>query len=162
MIGQLGGSAYQPYGIRILGSSGVTSSVTGTTSETQLANITIPANSMGENGKLRVTAIWSFSGSNNKTLRVKHSGAAGTVFGTSVQTTNASAQTQTIIGNAGVANAQRGYIVLLTPYSGSANAIASGSADTTVDTTIYISGQLANTGETITLESYSVELIPGV
>jgi hypothetical protein len=36
-----------------------------------------------------------------------------------------------------------------------------GTANTAADTTVVLSGQLANTGETITLRSYMVETIYG-
>lgn len=44
-------------------------------------------------------------------------------------------------------------------FGSSASAFITAAIDTTVDQVIYISGQLANTGETVTLEGYSIEVI---
>lgn len=164
-IEQHGGFVPAQQSITVLGSSGTPVSVTGNTNETQLASIKVPANSMGPNGRLRITTLWSWTNSaNNKVTRVRLGGAAGTVFGERTATTTASMQGLTQIVNNGAANAQKGRPIgsLFAPYGDSAGVILTSAIDTTVDTTVYISGQLANSGETITLEAYTVELIPGV
>lgn len=146
----------------ILGSSGAAAGVTGTTSETQLASITVPAGAMGKNGAVGITTLWSYTNSaNGKTVRVRFGGPSGVAYQTLVATTTATLQTQTIIINNNSTGAQKAFTGLTLPYATSTSALTTSSVDTTAATTIYISGQLASSGETITLESYTVELIPG-
>ena len=45
--------------VRTLAQSAVAASLTGTTTETALATIVIPAGSMGPNGQVEVAALWS-------------------------------------------------------------------------------------------------------
>ena len=133
-------------------------SVTGTTSETTLASIVIPAGLLGVNGVLRITSLWTYTNSvNNKTLKVNF---GGTTWFNQAQTTTASAQSMTIIRNRGVVNSQVGYAISAGSAFGSTSvANPTAAIDTTASQTITITGTLANTGETITLESYIVELL---
>jgi hypothetical protein len=145
--------------------SGVGASVSSGTAEVQLASIAVPAGAMGTTGALRILCFWSHTNSgNNKVLRVRFSGSGGTTFGTSTATTTVFTQSLTIIRNAGAANSQRSQSTgtFIIPYGASAGAVLTGAIDTSVATTVYISGQPATGGETITLEHYTVELIPGV
>lgn len=144
---------------RVIGASGVAVPVTGTTSETSLAGITIPANAMGPNGILRITALFSYTNSaNNKTLRYRFgNGLSGTIFAASVLTTTAATRLTQTIQNRNSASSQIGGLVNGS-LGGTSSASITGTIDTTASKTLTISGQLANTGETITLESYIVEL----
>lgn len=146
----------------ILGSSGAPSSVTGTLTETQLASIVVPAGSMGVSGQLRVTTEWSYTNSaNNKTLNVKWGGIGGTNFLGAIFTTTAGARFQQTIANKGSAASQKGW-ASSAAFGSFPSAFVTSAIDTSAATTLVISAQLANTGETITLEGYTVELIPGV
>jgi hypothetical protein len=148
---------------RVLAASAVAAHHTGDTLETALATIAIPAGAMGPNGALRITAVFSHTNSaNNKTLRVRLGGMSGAAFMNYSNSANASQMTQRIIqnrnsqalqvsGSAGIANA-------VAPNTGSP---ATGAIDTSVAQDLVISGQLANAGETVTLESYLVELAYG-
>lgn len=146
----------------ILGASAATGmSVTGTSSETALATITVPAGSMGLNGIIRVTPLFSYTNSaNNKTLRVRLGGISGPAFLANTATTSLLAQPIVMIRNRGVANSQVGFTAAtFSSIATTTGSLATGSVDTSAATTLVISGELANTGETITLESYIVELI---
>jgi hypothetical protein len=141
-------------------------SVTGTGSETALATIAIPAGAMGANGRLRITAHWTYTNSvNNKTLRIRFgasgAGTGGTLYVSSTATTTAGYRYQLEIANRNAANSQ----VAFTGATGGWSTSGTGSVTSTIDTTaaseVVISGVLANTGETITLESYQVEIIYG-
>lgn len=142
----------------VLGQSGVASSVTGTTSETTLATIPVPAGLMGLNGVLRVTAMWTVTNSaNNKALRVVF---GGSLFSGVDLTTTASAQFQTHIRNRGAANSQIGFIVSSGfPFATSGGSPVTGAVNTAVAQNLLITGQLASGAETITLEAYTVELL---
>lgn len=140
-----------------IASSGVAASVTGTLTETQLATITIPANLLGLNGSLRVTTTWGATASGNaKTYKVRYSGSGGQGFLSASVTTTPANTFVTIIQNKNATNSQGGASV-----GAPQSSTLTGSVDTTAATTVYISGTLANTGETITLISYTVEFIPG-
>lgn len=138
--------------------TGAASSITGDTNETTLATCTVPANSMGANGVLRITTQWSHTNSaNNKTLRVKFS---GTNYLSVNVTTTATSRVQSQITNRNATNSQVGNNNAIGSFGGSSGGLVTSTIDTTVSHNIVITGTLANSGETITLESYLVELIP--
>jgi hypothetical protein len=142
---------------RVLAQSSVPVAHTGSTSETTLASVTIPAGSMGANGRLRITSLWSGTNSaNNKTMRHKF---GGTNYFAQNMTTHQSWRQETEIGNRNATNSQIG---------NSNNSWGSGgvapntsAVDTTVDTTVLLTGQLANAADTLVLESYRVEILNG-
>lgn len=148
--------------LRVMGQSGAASSVTSTTNETALATVTIPANTMGANGALRINMLFSFTNNANaKTLRIRLGGISGTIFMAVTSITNqASLPLHRIIMNRNATNSQ------ITQQSSSGqsynvttSAVTTGAVDTTASQDLVITGQLTNTGDTITLEYYSVELL---
>ncbi|QDV34903.1 hypothetical protein [Tautonia plasticadhaerens] len=143
----------------ILSSSAVSASITGTLTETTLATVTVPANVLGTNGQLAITSGWSHTNSaNTKTLRVRYDGAGGTAFSSFALTTAATSRVYTTIQNRNATNSQGGVGGGVTFGTSSSTAVTA-SVDTTAATTLALTGQLSNTGETITLESATVELI---
>lgn len=150
--------------VLVLGSSSASVSVSSGTAEVQLGAITVPANSMGANGRLRITTWWSYTNNaNNKTLRVRFNGISGTAFQTVVVTTTASSFLQININNNNATNAQKNVAANSSGGVGStASAFVTAAIDTTATVVVSITGQPASGGDTITLESYLVELIPGV
>lgn len=149
----------------VLGKSGAAVNTPADTSEDTLATINIPANAMGANGVLRIYTLWSFTSSaNNKTLRIRFSGASGTIYMNPVFTTSVGYAALTMIANRNATNSQVGFASAATNGglgSSSASANVTSSVDTTAATSLVITGQKASAGETLTLESYLVELIPG-
>jgi hypothetical protein len=147
----------------IVASSGTAASVTGTTSETQLAPITIPAGLLKANDKLRISTLWSYTNSaNNKTPRIRFSGAGGAaIMAINVTKTTALVDQRVVHAN-NATNPQKTTPWTLAGGFGTTTAAPSTTAvDTTVPGTLYISGQLALGSETLTLEAYTVEHIPG-
>lgn len=143
---------------RVLAASAIAASVTGATAETVLATVAVPPGAMGANGVLRITAQWSLTNSANvKTLRTRFSGTAGPAFHASNLTANTSFRHQVEIHNRGVANAQVGMSASVA-FGGSGGAAITAAIDTSLAQDIVFSAQLANAGETATLESYLVEL----
>lgn len=144
----------------VLGASAVAASITGTVAETSLAAVTVPAGAMGANGDMRFTALFSYTNSaNNKTIRVRFgNGLSGTLFISSVLTTTAASRISGTISNRNNSASQIGGLVN-GAIGGSSTANITAAIDTTASQTLTFSGQLANTGETITLESYVVELL---
>lgn len=150
-------------GVYVLCASAATGmSVTGTTSETTLATCTVPANAMGANGVLRITAVWSNNNSaNTKSFRVKFPGTSGTNYLTLNTTTNISHRMQAQIANRNATNSQVGMSASTsqTGWASSSVALATSTADTTADQDVSFRAQLANGSDTATLESLLVELI---
>lgn len=150
---------------RVLAASAVASSVTGTTTETALATITLPGGAMGPNGVARITSNWSYTNSaNSKTVRYRlgASGVSGTAMLQASVTTTATHVLQRTIHNRNAQNSQlSSAIATQTSWNSSANANATAAIDTSSDQPIVLSGQLTNTGETVTLESYVVEMAHG-
>ncbi len=149
----------------ILGQSGAGVSHTGNTNETILATVVVPAGLMGLNGVIRIRTLWTLTNNaNNKTRRIRF-GASGAGTGGSVILGFASASTAssphfTQIQNRNSASSQVG----MTTGAGSGGwaESASGVVTTSIDTSavceLAITGQLATGTDTITLESYFVEL----
>ena len=139
--------------------SGTASSVTGTTTETTLATITIPANAMGPNGQIEIIPLWSFTNSaNTKTMRVKF---ASTAFYTQAATATAVTQSLVRIANRNSASSQVGAPGANAGLGNFTAAVITSAENTTSPVTLTITGQLTNTGETITLESYLVRVTYG-
>jgi hypothetical protein len=157
---QVAGAGRTPY---VLAQSGVAVPLTGVTDETILATITVPANTLGANGSIRITAGFSYTSSTNtKTPRIKFGGASGMLlFGPAITTANAQVVAQVSVHNRNSQNSQiSSYTSGTSTYSTSTTSPATGTIDTTQAQTILITGQLAVGTETLTLERYTVEVIP--
>ena len=157
--------AYQ-YNPVIVGASGTAVSLTGTTNLTAMATIPIPAGIMGKSGGLRITLTFTCTNSaNNKTMRI-HFGAtgsstSGTQYLTSTVTTITGAREMRLIFNKNSTTSQMG-LPPGTPTGGlgqTAGAFVTSTVDTGIASEICISGQLASSGETLTLEDYVVEAL---
>lgn len=147
--------------IILLASSAVPVSHTGDTSETVLATVPIPAGLMGLNGALRINSLWSTPGGsgNNKTCRIRLGGiSGGTVFAIANTTNLSIFDTNRIVHNRNSASSQS---LRATNSSGGATSAAAAtlSVDTSVAVDLVFTASLANSGESITLEEYMVELI---
>lgn len=146
----------------MLAQSAVAVPLTGTVAETVLATIPLPGGAMGANGLIRINTLWTMTSSANvKTPRIRLGGAAGTEFYSQTHTTVATLRHQTEIMNRNSQSSQVGFPTIAGGggWSTSAQAITTGAIATSADTTIVISGQLANSGETITLQAYNVEVL---
>lgn len=143
--------------------SGIQVASSNITSEVVLATISIPANSMGLNGRIRVSTLWTYTNSaNTKTPRVRFGGAGGTIFQGISATTSASLTVMTQIANRGATNSQVGNASAFgNSFGASTGAVTTGAIDTTAAVDIVLSCQMAALAETCNLESYLVELIPG-
>lgn len=133
------------------------------TTEDILATVNIPAGVMGLNGILRVSTRWSFTGSvNAKTSRVRLGGIGGTLYqGAANGATDIAAMYQMTIQNRNAANSQIGHINAAgaSGFGPSTGAHQTGAIDTSLAQTVVITGQKASAGETMTLETYFIELI---
>lgn len=142
----------------VLAQSAVPASVTGTTTETTLATINIPAGAVGPNGSLSITTLWTMTNNaDTKTTRIRLAGQGYLAFAAASVMAQ---QSVTIIRNRNAYNSQIGY------NSASSTGLGStGSSNTasTVDMSqaqsLTITGQLGTSTDTITLEGYTVELL---
>ena len=148
------GTRWVTDGIQVLARSAVAVSHTGDVNETTLATVTVPAGILGISGSLRVTPLYTTTNSaNNKTLRVDF---GGTDYWSFVVTTSVSEVAQITIRNRAATNSQiGGQLLTSSGFSFSTNAFV-----TSAVVSLTLTGQLANAGETVTLEGYTVEILP--
>jgi hypothetical protein len=146
----------------VLAQSNVAVSHTGDTVATTLATVQVPAGAMGANGRVKISSSWSYTNSaNNKTCRVRWGGASGTILMNGVYTTTVSNTDVRYIGNRNATNSQVAGASTSAAGGGLgpvAGAIVTDTVDTTAAVDIAFTALLANSGETIALESYCVEL----
>lgn len=136
---------------------------TGSVLETTLATIAVPASRFAVGDMLRITTQWKFTpvGAGVWTPRIKFGGT--TFFDPGALFTGAtlSARNQIQIANRAT-NVQVGNSLTQLNFSSNTGAPVVGAVDTTLDQNIAITAQLANATDTMTLESWLVELIkPG-
>src|SRR5215472_477231 len=132
-------------------------SLTGTTSETAMFDVPVPANAMGPVGILRVTTAWSMTNNtNNKQMRGRFSTTANNVAGSMILNVGATSvavmQTQSITRNAAATGSQMTHAVgQANPYLAVPAALVSASVDTTQVTHLTVTGTLAVGTDTLTL-----------
>ena len=139
--------------------SDLTSSVslTGTTLETTLVTITIPAGLIGSSGKVKLYPLWSVTNNaNNKTLRVKLGGSTGYFLQMSGY---AQLSSLVIFRNFNSESVQKVSSGLPAGLGSTSGAFTSLTIDTSAATTLTITGQLAVGTDTLTLESLFVEVV---
>lgn len=142
----------------VLAQSAVAVSKTGDLVEATLASITIPAGAMGLNGSLRLTTVWSMT--NNANIKNVITKWGGTNIATLPCASMATYREQRQINNRNAANSQVSFVSSFGGWSNSGVAIGTFTKDTTQDQALAIAVQLANAADTITLEAYTLELIP--
>ena len=131
--------------------------LTGTTSATTLATITIPAGLLGANGKLKIYPLWATTNNANvKTLRVNIGGLLCTTMVSQNVPNNSGL---VIIRNTNNEAAQKCSSGLVAGIGSSTGSIAPLTIDTTAATTITITGQLAVGTDTLTLEDLFIEVV---
>lgn len=134
---------------------------TGTTSETAIATISLLAAVIGANGWLEITTMWACNNNANaKTPRVRFGGIAGTSYELQAMASNVSQRDLTIIANRNSQGSQIGRVSGQGAggYGVSTAAPQTGAIDTSIAQTIVLTAQLANAGDNMTLEGYSVTL----
>jgi len=149
-------------GVYILAASSVASStLTGTTAETTLATVVVPANSMGANGRIEIEAVWGFSsGGSPGTRTTRHRFA-----GNSIHTQACANTVQTYSTNPGISNrnATNSQVCRNTAAAGSwgttVSSIQTFAIDTTSAQNITFTCQLSDAGDSAVLHSYCVKLI---
>lgn len=153
---------------QILSQSAQQVAVPNTTNETTVATITIPANTMGANGFIRIGPIvWTenSAGASNKTVRVK---LGGTTVATFTHATN-TAGVNTVyispefnIANTGLVNAQSTALPfsLTTGIYLASSATIATAVDTSIAASLTITMQKGTAADTLRLESYQALIYP--
>ena len=118
---------------------------TGTTAETTMLTVSIPASLMNKRGRLSFIGLLSLTNNANlKTLKVKFGG-------------------QTLATVTSTSQAALGFVTWLLNLNSETSQKNGNAVSFTIDTTIandlVITGQLANAGDTVTLTAVSMELI---
>lgn len=157
------GSMWVPVtGSVVLAQSAVAVSCPVDATEDILATINVPAGLLGPNGLLRVSYLASFTNNANvKTWRVRLGGIGGTGLKTIALANNTTYQDSLWLANRGAANSQVSGISTGSTFSIGSNGVITAAIDTSLATTLVITGQKATAGDTLTLESYLVEAFPG-
>lgn len=151
--------------VRVVGRQNVDQQVTGTTTETVLATITIPANLMGPNGWVRVVLVPNFSGVGGiKTVKLKHGGNT-LVTGNVAATDTGQGLWEILIWNKNATNSQYATGFAMYELTGGTSFkvpldILANIVDTTLAQDIVITGTLVNAGDTIALLGIFVEVMP--
>lgn len=150
---------------RVIGASAApVSAGVASVAEDILAVVTIPANSMGPNGIIRAWANWSYTNNgNNKTGRIRYSanggGTGGTLYYSQVVSATNTLKALATIQNRNAINSQLGGTSDLSFFGASASTYQISAFDTSLARDIVFTGQKASAGDTLTLESYLVELL---
>lgn len=142
---------------KVLAQSARPATVTGTTAETVLATIPVPAGAMGLDGCVRVTTLWSFS----PTVIIK--AIRHRLGGVIVQGLTVGAyytlQDQVNIRNRGVADSQISFANTTNSFSLAGSNNVTTSVNTAIAQDLTITGALTDPADSITLEGYTVELL---
>ena len=122
-------------------------------------SVTVPAKSMGPNGRIRLTAICSNNNSAGvKTLKTTF---GGTIFIQIAPTTTTCLPIMKDVINRGVETAQIGGSISASGTGATSSGIFTSAIDTTANTTVDFSLTIATASDWMSIEAYSVELLPG-
>lgn len=150
-------------GRRTINAQAAASALTGTTSQTALRTIAIPANSMGANGRIVLEFKVSRTGAGGTCTINVYFGTLGTsgdkVFEVSLSAANATGIYRLTIENQNNAAIQVGGGAGLTSFGNSATAIYGTTQDTTSAVNLIISATLVNSGDSVTLVRSDVEVL---
>ena len=116
---------------------------------------------MGANGILRIWPFWSFTNNANvKTARVRLGGIGGTQILNAVGANLGSIQQLQLLRNRNSQSSQVGIPAALgNLFNGTSGAPLTATVDTSVAQDLVFTGQLASGADTLTLESYLVEIL---
>lgn len=129
--------------------------LTGTTTAKVLASVTIPANRIGKMGLVRISTTWSVSNSLGEKKIITRFG--GDDISSNVITTVSTYQEQNSIQNRDKTDEQF-FVFGGFAYTGAP--LGKLTKDTTLPQIIDIVAQLSDSKDSVTLEAYTIEIIP--
>lgn len=148
--------SHYPSDIVVLLQKATPISLTGTLVQTTLDSLVVKGGAMGLAGWLEIDVMWSNNNSvNNKTMTVT---VGASNLSAVVNTTAIGNNKRCLWVNQGVANSQKLFLSTNATGLGNSNSAPTTAIDTSLDFTLAFKVTLANTGDTITLEAYSVTL----
>ena len=152
------GSKWVKLNAFVLYSNLSTTSLTGTTTETTLATISIKGGVLGENGKLRFYIAGTVTNSaNNKVFRLRHSSAIIWQLGL---TTAVGVAAQVLFLNKNSESSQTNSLTNSHGLSGASfTLVTTSSIDTSADFSLTFTGQLANSADSISVEAIFEEIM---
>ena len=134
-----------------------TVTLTGTTLETELATMTVKGGLMGAKGKLKIWPLLSMTNNaNGKTIKLKMN---GNIFYGNTRTNEVQLHFLSIVRNTNSQSVQKISSGITAGLGVTTGAVTSLAVDTSADFTIIITGQLANSADTLTLEGFFVEIV---
>jgi hypothetical protein len=142
------------------GSSGAAISVPADTTEDILVTVTLPP--LSSTSQIRVQSQVSCTNNANvKTIRVRLGGIGGTIFLSPPFANQGGGGLWGIISNRGATNSQVCNVPgnAFHPLGAGVVANVTGAIDTSVSTTLVITGQKASGGDTLTLDHYLIEVL---
>lgn len=139
-------------------SSGTPALVTGTIVETTLAEILIPAGIVGPHTHFRLWHYWQMTNNaNNKTVRTRFN---GTLLGASAGlSANAAYAGLSHWFNRGALNSQLFWGNGFTLIGSTASPMLAGTVNFGAEVLLTLTAQLANAGDSITLEGWALDLV---
>lgn len=142
----------------VLYSNLTTTSLTGTTTETTLATIAIKGGVLGENGKIRFYILGTVTNSaNNKILRIKHT---ATSLWQVAYTAAVGITAQILFFNKGSESSQVTSLFNSTGLiASSSTSVTPSSIDTSADFSLTVTGQLANSADSISVTAIFAEIM---
>lgn len=160
------GTRWQPLGGScVLAISQTSSSVTGTTSETNLASVAIPPGLMSANGQLEVFVLWSYTNNaiaRNARIRLGTDALGGTIYYNPSLSTTSTLQSFLIIKNNNSTGSQYGFPNSTgSGYATSTGTLITSSWNTTNALGVHFNFVLGDSSHTGTLEGYSITYVEG-
>lgn len=127
-----------------------TVSLTGTTSETTMQTLNINGGVMGAKGKLRIYVMYNVTNNaNSKTLRLRNSGIALWQY---APTAFVGAMSHVLIANMGSESSQLTSLFNTSGFGGNTSSANTASTiNTANDFSLTLTGQLANSGDTLSV-----------
>jgi hypothetical protein len=135
--------------------TGSNSSFTGSTTETTLINVSLPAGALGNNGQVRITSNWACNNSAGAKTGKNYLGASA-VGSSSSYTTSTGGSSMNSVRNRGVLNVQTSQLI----GGASTGASVYTTIDTSASAAISITGTVATATDYIILEGYTIEVFP--
>lgn len=155
------GTRFIPDGVQVLARSSVQLVCPADTSEDTMVTITIPADMLGLNGRIRVTLFGTMTNNANaKTIRARFGGSA--IYTGQALASNASYKMQFEMANRGSASSQLA-LGVSGAGGGSWGVSTGGSTTSSIDSTanrdLTLTLQKATSGDTLTIDSYLIEIL---
>lgn len=144
---------------RVIAKSAVAVVHTGTTAQTDIVTIPIPAGAMGPNGKLRVDLLISCN--NNANQKMHYLLLGGSTLNASNMASSTGLRTNRVIANVNSQSSQKTMPAGSGSYGASSAAIQTTAVNTSGTVNLTFTSLLADAADNVTIEEYTVEVLYG-